>query len=65
MKVLLSLCLGLALFSLTMASPVSLKGKVKPLVTQGGEDPDPEIQTRRNFVKQVKTEILTESEVSF
>jgi len=55
MKFVIILGLTIALVSSAVASPVSLKGngKIQPLATQGGEDPDPDIQMRRNFVKQM------------
>ncbi|ODM92560.1 Mannosyl-oligosaccharide alpha-1,2-mannosidase isoform A [Orchesella cincta] len=40
-------------FSMTRASPLVGKPNAKPLITQGGEDPDPIIRQRRDFVKQM------------
>ncbi|CAL8110468.1 unnamed protein product [Orchesella dallaii] len=40
-------------FSMTKASPLVGKPPAKPLITQGGEDPDPIIRQRRDFVKQM------------
>jgi hypothetical protein len=56
MKILLATGVVLAVLASALAGPLDherSRKKTAP-ITQGGEDPDPEIRARRNFVKQVK-----------
>ncbi len=40
-------------FNNVRATPLAGKAPAKPLITQGGEDPDPEVRQKRDFIKQV------------
>jgi hypothetical protein len=62
MKLVWALLLVCGIYSVTGSPAVSKNRqhgiRARPatkVVTQGGEDPDPEIQIRREFVKQVRT----------